>query len=385
MWTALMVLSLGFAPADWFTYEPDAKNFRLELPSKPNSTSTRTIRNSAGQARLTTVELRAVDATYTVQVTEAAREINTRSLDDGIHRFAASRHAALEDISNISLENRPGREFTMTEIAQGGDIRVKARWFITDKALFVLTVAASPGRDLPADANRFLASLRFTTPKPAKPANESKLATSADNDSPTVVDANDDDNDAKPKADSKSTSSKPIPLGRITISRIPKNAKPYPEENLEDLGRRQYAKDRDGFRDLGPAGSVLVGFRATYIERFGGPKVRSLQPIYRSGKNYYQGRIYGTVVGPVKTVVARPGYAIGGLVTHTGLTLDGFGIVFMKVDGDRLDIDDTYKSSWIGDRNGGNPDEVATKRSIIVGIQGRAGTEVNGLSLIGMK
>ena len=385
MWTALIVLSLGLAPADWFTYEPDAKSFRVELPGKPNSTSTRTIRNSAGQARLTTVELRAIDATYTVQVTEAMRKINNSSLDDGIHRFAASRQATLEDISKISLENRPGREITMTETAPAGDIRVKARWFTNDKALFVLTVAASPGRDLPADANRFLGSLRFTTPKPAIPANESKLATSPDNDSPTVVDANDDDDDAKAKTDSKTTSSKPKPLGRITVSRLPKNAKSYPEENLEDLGRRQYAKDRDGFRDVGPAGSVLVGVRATYIERFGGPKVRSLQPIYRSGKNHYHGRIYGEMVGPVTTVIARPGYAVGGLVTHTGLTLDGFGIVFMKVNGDQLDIDDTYKSPWIGDRNGGGPGEVTTKGSVIVGIQGRSTREINGLSLIGMK
>jgi hypothetical protein len=146
IWTALLVLSLGLAPADWFTFEPDAKNFRVELPSKPNSTSTRTIRNSAGQARLTTVELRASDATYTVQVTEAPRKINTNSLDDDIHRFAASRQATLEDISKISLANCAGREFTMTETAPAGDIRVKARWFTADKALFVLTVASSPVR-----------------------------------------------------------------------------------------------------------------------------------------------------------------------------------------------------------------------------------------------
>ncbi len=384
MCTALIVLALGLAPGDWFTYEPDAKNFRVELPSKPNSTATRTIRNSAGEARLTTVALRASDATYTVQVTETTRKINNNSLDDGVHRFAASRQATLEDVSKISLENRPGREFTMTEIAPGGDIRVKARWFTTDKALFVLTVAASPGRDFPADTNRFLASLRFTTQKPFKAADEPKLATFPDNDSPTVVDTNDDD-DAKPKADSKTTSAKPKALGRITISRIPKSAKPYPEENLEGLGRRQFANDRDGFREVGPVGSVLVGFRATYIERFGGPKVRSLQPIYRSGKSYYQGRIYGEMVGPVATVVARPGYAVGGLVTHTGLTLDGFGIVFMKVNGEQLDVGDSYNSPWIGDRKGGSPANVNTNGSIIVGIHGRSGKEVNGLSLIGLK
>jgi hypothetical protein len=146
------------------------------------------------------------------------------------------------------------------------------------------------------------------------------------------------------------------------------------------VSRSYVGRERDGFRDVGPAGSVLVGVRVSYIERFGGPKVGSAQPIYRSGKNHYLGRIYGSVVGPVTTVVARPGYAVGGLVTHTGLTVDGFGMVFMKVDDDRLDPDDTYNSPWIGDTKGGSPGEV-NSNGRIVGLQGRSGGEVFALGL----
>ena len=189
----------------------------------------------------------------------------------------------------------------------------------------------------------------------------------------------DDPNDAGKSPAKKSNA--PV---KVTISRMPKSAKPYADRDIEDVSRT-FARDREGFRDVGPEGSVLVGVRVSYIERFGGPKIRSAQPIYRSGKNYYAGRIYGAPGGPVTTVVARPGYAVGGLVTHTGLTVDGFGIVFMKVDGDRLDPDDTYNSPWIGDRKGGSPGEVTTKGGLVVGLQGRAKNEVNALGLTALR
>jgi hypothetical protein len=384
MWTAVLVLALGFARADWFVYEPLAKDFRVELPSKPNHSSSRSTGNAGSQTRISTVELRAAHATFTVQVTEAPRAINPRSIDDGIHRFAAARQGSVEEVTKISLDNTPGREFVMTAPGPGGEARVKSRWYATEKTLFLLSVAASPGRDLPPETDRFLTSFRFLTPRPGPPMSETKLTNNRENDAPTVVDAGDDDTEAKPKPNAKPSTAKSKGPTRISIVRMPKDAKPYPEEQLEDLGR-SYARDRDAFREVGPVGSVLVGFRATYIERFGGPKVRSLQPIYRSGKNHYLGRIHGEVVGPVTTVVARPGYAVGGLVTHIGLTVDGFGMVIMKVDGDRLDMDDSYNSAWIGDRNGGGPGEVSTKGGLVVGIHGRSGSEMNGISLIGIR
>jgi hypothetical protein len=161
--------------------------------------------------------------------------------------------------------------------------------------------------------------------------------------------------------------------------------KTYPAEDLQDLPRSYLERERNGFRDLGPAGSVLVGVRVSYIERFGGLKIRSVQPIYRLGGAYYQGRIYGEYVGPFATFVAAPGYAVGGLVTHTGLTVDGFGMVFMKVNGDHLEPDDTYNSPWIGDKKGGGPGGVTSQGDLVVGLQGRAEREVNALGLTILK
>jgi hypothetical protein len=57
MLTTLLILALGMARLDWYTFEPEAKNFRVELPDKPNNTSNRTINNAAGRSQLTTAQL----------------------------------------------------------------------------------------------------------------------------------------------------------------------------------------------------------------------------------------------------------------------------------------------------------------------------------------
>ncbi len=80
--------------------------------------------------------------------------------------------------------------------------------------------------------------------------------------------------------------------------------------------------------------------------------------------------------------MAKPGYAIGAINTHTGLTVDGFEMVFMRIDGDKLDSTDSYQSPWLGDEKGGSPRNVSSDGKIPLGLQGRAGKEVYALGLI---
>ena len=153
-------------------------------------------------------------------------------------------------------------------------------------------------------------------------------------------------------------------------------------EGLIDLPATFRGGDRDRFHDIGPAGGVLVGARVSYIMRFGGPKISSIQPIYRVGEKLVDGERRGGLLGEETTAVAKPGYAVGAINTHTGLTVDGFEMVFMRIDGDRLDSADSYTSPWLGDEKGGNPRNVSSEGKIPVGLQGRAGKEVYGLGLI---
>jgi hypothetical protein len=153
-------------------------------------------------------------------------------------------------------------------------------------------------------------------------------------------------------------------------------------DGLIDLPATFRGGDRDRFHDIAPTGGVLVGARVSYIMRSGGPKISSIQPIYRVGEKLVDGERQGGLLGEETTEVAKPGYAVGAINTHTGLTVDGFEMVFMKIDGDRLDSDDSYTSEWLGDEKGGSPRNVSSNGKIPVGLQGRAGKEVYGLGLI---
>ena len=438
MFFTILLLTVGLAQDDWYMFEPESKIGQVSFPMEPTNPTSRSVGGPAGFIQLTRAQVQTADGVYSVQITENAARVNPKTLDEGIRQFAASRRATLGVLQSVTVGGHPGRAFEMTETQN--QRRSKVRFVASGGALFVLSAAGMPGAGLPAEADRFLNSLQIESSTLAQAgqagssvSSEARLKADAadadkarlkadaaeadrarikaeadlarvkreaenaraqaaakpkgafsDTPDPTVTIGDADKADDESKDTGKSSTKKSNASAKVTISRMPRNAKPYADTELEDLSR-SFAKDRDGFRDIGPEGSVFVGVRVTYIERFGGPKVRSAQPIYRLGKNHYAGQVYGEVVGPVTTVIARPGYAVGGLVTHTGLTVDGFGIVFMKVDGDHLDPDDSYNSPWIGDRNGGGPGEVMTKGGLVVGLQGRSKTEINALGLTSLK
>ena len=82
-------------------------------------------------------------------------------------------------------------------------------------------------------------------------------------------------------------------------------------------------------------------------------------------------------------VVARPGYAVGAINTRTGLLLDAFQLVFMKLKNGRLDPDDSYMTNWLGDPRGGGPRDALGAGKLVIGIHGRSnGREINGLGLL---
>jgi hypothetical protein len=163
--------------------------------------------------------------------------------------------------------------------------------------------------------------------------------------------------------------------------------KDYPPDRLVELPANFFGGDRDRFGEVGPTGTVLVGVRVSYHEVFGGPKISSVQPLYRSGSGstLVEGERHGTLNGPETTAVAKRGYAVGALRTHTGLGVDGFEVVFMRIKGDRLDPSDSYNSPWLGDVKGGSPRDVLNDGSLVVGLQGRASKSVNALGLIVVK
>ncbi len=120
-----------------------------------------------------------------------------------------------------------------------------------------------------------------------------------------------------------------------------------------------------------------------YENVFGGPKVASIQPIFQVGENYVLGNRFGKDIPPSATVVARPGYAVGAINTHTGLLLDAFQIVFMRFKDGQLESNESYTTDWLGDSRGGSPGAATGEGKLIVGVHGRTnGRTINSLGLL---
>jgi hypothetical protein len=148
---------------------------------------------------------------------------------------------------------------------------------------------------------------------------------------------------------------------------------------LPKEGERRRARG-EKFRETAPKGGLLVGVRVGYVK---GSKVGSVQPIFQAGASYVKGTRHGAPVEGEITVVAKPGYAVGGVNTRAGLLLDAVQLVFMKYQDGHLDPNDSYASAWLGDPTGGNLKNVSGEGKIIAGFHGVTNQrEVNSLGLV---
>jgi hypothetical protein len=170
----------------------------------------------------------------------------------------------------------------------------------------------------------------------------------------------------------------------LSPSNLPPSADPaggYPATSL--VAEPAIPADRpDAFSDVAPKGALLVGVRVSSVNAFGGSKIGSVQPVYRTEDSLSVGVRHGSADGPQLEAVAKPGYAVGAVRTYTALLVDGFELVFMKVVGQRLDATDAYRSPWLGDPRGGGPRDVDGRGCQAVGLVGRCGREVNELGLL---
>ena len=102
------------------------------------------------------------------------------------------------------------------------------------------------------------------------------------------------------------------------------------------------------FKEVAPAGGLLVGFEVGTARAYGREMTRSLRPIYRTGDRETFGEQRGTQLQNVTAVKAKPGYAVGAVSVMHGLGFDGLSVTFMRVTGDKLDPSDSYQSGYVG-------------------------------------
>jgi hypothetical protein len=157
-------------------------------------------------------------------------------------------------------------------------------------------------------------------------------------------------------------------------------------ESTPQLGR---SDKTNLFKDLPGDGAVLVGFEIGVGPFFNDEGVYALRPIYLTtegevntetfglfnDKRLPDKRVIRTRVKRTLRVVAKPGYAVGGVTLRTGLNIDGMSITFMRINGRTLDPQRSYESEWIGGRGGSAEKLISGDGAPIIGIYGNQNPE----------
>jgi hypothetical protein len=94
-------------------------------------------------------------------------------------------------------------------------------------------------------------------------------------------------------------------------------------------------------------------------------------------------KIYGKASDAAFHAVAKPGYAVGGVVvSESGDRLGGLQIVFMRVRDGKLDRNDSYTGDWIGGRRGMPEIRLGCDGKCVVGIFGGCRRDLKRLGLV---
>jgi hypothetical protein len=172
-----------------------------------------------------------------------------------------------------------------------------------------------------------------------------------------------------------------------------------------DAGRVESSKPlgfhnkRGLFNELPADGAVLVGFDVGIGKFLDIETVYALRAVYMTANGETSGQEHGLFYGQRKVgkrtykskvlrrvrVLARPGYAVGGVTLRSGLNINGLSLTFMRINGRSLDPRQSYTSEWVGDRTGGNEAYMGGDGAPVVGIHGSQDVEhVSSLGLVYM-
>jgi serine/threonine-protein kinase len=124
---------------------------------------------------------------------------------------------------------------------------------------------------------------------------------------------------------------------------------------------------------------VLVGLRYSLGD---GSIVKSLQPIYLSRNIRSEGMTRGLPSGPTLEVMARPGYAVAGVIARGGNRVHAIKVIFRRAGIGLRAAQPTYASEWLGGASGGEEVKLGDDGRWVIGIHGRMGNDLDALGLI---
>ncbi len=126
------------------------------------------------------------------------------------------------------------------------------------------------------------------------------------------------------------------------------------------------------FRTGDASGRIVVGFRYAVGSWAGQPALRTFEPLYEQSSSPRDGE-----------VVAREGYAVGGVNVDTGAFVQAVQVVFMRVTADgRLDPADSYTSDWLGKKSDEQVISLDGGGTPVLGIHGRRAAVLDAVGLV---
>ncbi len=138
-----------------------------------------------------------------------------------------------------------------------------------------------------------------------------------------------------------------------------------------------------GGADIPSEGALLVGFEVFQFKEGG---IRSLRPYFLTKQGVAPGKDRGKMEKVTDKVLARPGFAVAGLITEGKSAIQ---VIFMKIDpatGRYLtDSSNTYKSQWLGKKGHDKPLTLGGDGSLVIGVYGKTGSDCDDIGLITIK
>jgi hypothetical protein len=155
---------------------------------------------------------------------------------------------------------------------------------------------------------------------------------------------------------------------------------------LHDSAMKGSTAARTPFREVAPDGGVLVGLEVGVGGTPPAERVAAVRAIYRVGGKNRTGSPAGHFLSEEVTrtvrLVAREGYAVGGVRVSAGKRIDGLSLRFLRVDERTLNPADAYESDWVGTARADGRQLVDSRDQTIVGLFGRLeGDVLLGLGL----
>ena len=155
---------------------------------------------------------------------------------------------------------------------------------------------------------------------------------------------------------------------------------PTPDQQI----RTDLAGAADGAKALDrcPGPGWVAGLRIAIESDSAGAHIGALEPIYQTPIGQRNGRRFGPGRTPLVDVLARDGYALGGLVVHGDHGVTGLQAIFMRINPDgTLDADTRYRSQLVG-RPSDTPQRLGADGRAVMGLVGRVGPDVRAIGLI---